>query len=139
MTSRRFEGGSSRGGMTTVAILQDIVPQYRLPFFEALRDSLEGEGIRLRLGQGCPPSAFARRGDTGQTLAWATPLPQRRLGVGRHDLVWLDPRPVAQGADLVIATQEIRQLQSLALWGLQHAGRGWLCKLDQGQQRFDKD
>ena len=107
--------------MPVVSILHEVIPQYRVPFFEGLRDRLGAEGVTLRVGQGRPPSRFAAREDS-QPLAWATPLPQVNLPLRGHDLVCLDPRPVLRGADLVVATQEIRQLQNLALWGLSRLG-----------------
>jgi glycosyltransferase involved in cell wall biosynthesis len=109
--------------MPIVAILHEGIPQYRLPFFEGLREALARENVALRLGQGQPPASFAQRGDSVQRLPWATPLPTRHLRLGGRELVWLDPRPVIRGADLVIAIQQIRQLQNLVLWGLHQAGQ----------------
>ncbi|MBP1626360.1 MAG: hypothetical protein H6Q00_835 [Holophagaceae bacterium] len=49
-------------------------------------------------------------------------MPQHNWALGNHDLIWLDTRQARHQADLVIAIQQIRQLQNLALWAQQQFG-----------------
>ena len=112
----------SDGCSRTVTILQEIIPQYRVPLFDGLRQSLGIHGVALRVAYGTPGRAFAQRGDAAKPLAWGEPLAQGNCRIRNRELVWLDFRKAIRGADLVIATQEVRQLSNLALWGLQEAG-----------------
>lgn len=106
----------------TVTLLHQTIPAYRVPFFTGLRDRLAGHDVTLRLAQGRPPRAFAARGDS-RVLPWAMQVGQWELALGGRELVWLRYGPVLAGSDLVIATQEVRQLSNLGLWALAEAGR----------------
>jgi L-malate glycosyltransferase len=96
-----------------VCIVQQVLPQYRIPFFEQLRTNLAADGIRLRLlhGQGQRGSGF--KGDE-RTLEWAEPVTNRVLALpAGRSLVWQPAVRATRGSDLVV---------------LEHAGRhlvGW--------------
>ena len=49
--------------MSRVVIVQPYVPQYRLPFFERLTDTLAESGVELVVAAGSPEGAQAARGD----------------------------------------------------------------------------
>jgi glycosyltransferase involved in cell wall biosynthesis len=124
--------------MKTVAFLNEVIPQYRIPFFEGLSASLRSEGVQLRVAQGAASSRFALRQDS-RTLPGAISMPQRNLSLGRHDLVWLDTAQVLEAADLVIAIQQIRQLQNLTLWLRSRLGQHRLAWWGHGRDFAKED
>ena len=70
--------------------MQRSLTQYRVPFFEALREALAARGVRLRLVVGDPTAAERARGDEG-VLPWAEHVACRYAIGGR--LCWQDLRP----------------------------------------------
>ncbi|MEK0083062.1 glycosyltransferase family 4 protein [Benzoatithermus flavus] len=66
-----------------VAILQRIVPHYRVAFFDRLRTSLAAQGIRLDLYAGAPRPEEAFE-DCRHLLPWATPVRNRYLPAGLY-------------------------------------------------------
>ena len=108
--------------MKTITIINEVVPRYRVPFFEGLSRALQHEGVRLQVAHGEASGQFALRRDSG-LLAGSLRVPQRNLTLGTHELVWLETSQIIESSDLIIATQEIRQLQNLALWGKYKCGR----------------
>lgn len=63
-----------------VVILQEWLPQYRVPLFEALRVRLARDGIALSLVHGDPTPAVGMRGDSGR-IEWAVHSDECRLGL----------------------------------------------------------
>ena len=107
--------------MRTVTIAEETIPQYRVPLFEALQRTLEDHRVHLRVAHGRPGRNFAQRLDA-PGLTWGESLPQCNFRFRDHELVWLDCRRAIRKTDLVIVSQEIRQVSNLALWALQEAG-----------------
>lgn len=109
----------------TVCIVQRRLTHYRVPLFEALRESLAERNIRLELlvGEGTP--AEEKKQDAGE-LSWAKPIPTHYLAGGR--LCWQPVQRHLGEANLVIVTQENKLIQNhllllaprrfkLAFWG----------------------
>lgn len=71
----------------TVCIIQPRLPAYRVPVFEALRDSLSAQEIGLGLVYSKAAGAEALRKDEGD-LDWATVVPNRRWSLGDIELSW---------------------------------------------------
>lgn len=104
-----------------VLVVQESLPQYRVAFFERLRDRLRGEDVELDLAHGEPVAAVAARGDGG-TLDWAIQVPNHRLRVGGHVLVWQPAHRLATGSSLVVVEQASRMLLNYLLLGRQTFG-----------------
>lgn len=113
----------------TVCIIQPRLPAYRVPVFEALRDSLSAQEIGLGLVYSKAAGAEALRKDEGD-LDWATVVPNRRWSLGDIELSWQPALRHAAAADLIIVPHENRFLlnyllllrkpftgQKLAFWG----------------------
>lgn len=92
-----------------VAIVQELLPRYRIPFFDKLREVLEAEGIELVLVHGAASGARATLGDEG-SLPWAQVVRNRTWSVGKTRLVWQPALGLTRGCSLVIVEQANRQL-----------------------------
>lgn len=95
-------------------ILQEHLPEYRVPFFEQLRRDLNGQGLELLLTHAPTTSASLIPG----RLPWACPVPFRRCG----PLVWQNVLSRARTASLIITPQESKYafvplLLFLRRWG----------------------
>ena len=120
-----------------VTILQECLPQYRIAFFEGLRDELAKSGVELRLLVGRASGRYAQRGDTRE-VPWGIQVPQWNWSVGKHDLVWQFPGKHLRGSDLVIVPDQIRQVASLLLWLQQQLGVRKVAYYGHGRD-FSKD
>jgi len=111
-----------------VVILQEYIPIYRVPFFEALRARAAMEQIDLVVACGKPNESQDLRGDSG-TVAFVTRLRQREFSIFGRRLVFRQVADTVRGADLVILEQARRNLdgywllgpfgrvERIALWG----------------------
>lgn len=90
-----------------VVIVQRRLTHYRVPLFEALRQDLREQGIRLRLLHGTANSAETTKNDSGY-LDWAEFVPTRYLLGDR--MCWQDFGPLTHDSDLVIVTHENKLL-----------------------------
>lgn len=97
-----------------VVILQEFLPQYRVPFFEALRTELASQSIELILIHGQAPPRMAARNDSGH-LDWATRIRNRRTAFIGVRLVWQPALLAAFNADAVIVEQANRLLINYVL------------------------
>jgi len=97
-------------GAPSVLIVERRLPNYRLAFFDGLRDELWRSGIRLSLSCGQPSVRELSKKDEG-TLEWACSAPVSYLG----PLAWQPFDP--SGHDLVIVGHENKLL-------FNH----WLCR-----------
>lgn len=115
--------------MKRVAILQEYVPQYRVPFFEKLHDEALLRDIDVRVAYGVVGAGQATRNDAG-TIACGIPISQKEWQVAGRRLVVRDTSKAIAGADLIILEQARRNLDAyrhlamkfpsgprVALWG----------------------
>lgn len=91
-------------------IVQRRLPDYRVPFFEHLREVLYAEGIELRLLYSDPPSSELKKRDAAEIL-WGEKIPIRYF-FGTF-CCWQPYFSQVQGADLVIVSQENKLLCNL--------------------------
>lgn len=101
--------------MRRVVIAEMYINDYRLPFYNHLRALLAQERIELNLLTGVPSRNEAKKRDQA-TLGWEIQIPCTYLAGER--LCWLPFGSYAQGADLVIVTQENKLLFNLWLLSL---------------------
>src|SRR5690242_19667063 len=100
--------------------MQQVLPQYRLPFFEQLRDDLAVDAIRLRLLHGHSAKGAGDKGDE-RGLDWAEPIANRELKLpGGHSIDWQPFVQATRGSDLVVLEHAGRHVGT---WPL-IAGRG---------------
>ena len=104
-----------------VAIVQETLRHYRVPFFEALRERLAHDGIDLELYVGQPPLTELTKQDTAE-IAWARRSTNHRLGMGSRSLVWQSCLRDLRGADLVIVEQASRMLLNYVLLAWRRVG-----------------
>lgn len=102
-------------GKKSVLILQEHLPEYRVRFFELLRQDLASHGLPLRLL--CSP--HVRSSLIEGRLDWAVRLDTHRWG----PVVWQNVLPFARLASLVIAPQETKYLAVPLLLFLRRWGR----------------
>ncbi len=93
--------GASRRARPRVTFLQPYVPDYRVPFFDALDAMLDAAGIDLVVAHGHPVGGQGARGDA-RTGRWAKPLRQRHLRLLGKDLFWRPVRALARDSDVVV-------------------------------------
>jgi L-malate glycosyltransferase len=103
-----------------VLFLLEWLPQYRVDFFQLLREALEARSIRLDVGYGRPLGETASLGDS-RSLPWGQDVPTRRIAVGRRHLVSQQWRSVSAGADLVVVNEGARLTANYMLLGRQLA------------------
>jgi hypothetical protein len=100
-----------------VVVVQELMPGYRVPFFEALRARLVDHDVQLTVVHGFARGGRASRADGG-ALPWAVTVDNRhvRLVPGMQAAVWEPvPRAVLRNADVVVAEQANRQLFTYVL------------------------
>lgn len=103
--------------MQTVVILQEYVPQYRVPFFERLIALGNANSIQIKVAAGTANHKQNRRQDA--VLAnFISPIRQHELHFGKRRIVIRDTLPVIQSADMVIMEQARRNIDAyrLLLW-----------------------
>jgi glycosyltransferase involved in cell wall biosynthesis len=116
----------------SVVVIQEYVPEYRRLFLERLDDALRRDGVDLTVIVGdTPPDAVERRDAVvGGNIV---KVPTRFRHIGSRYVGWRSVGLETKRADLVIADQQIRQLEThwlivrqrfggvpTALWG--HGG-----------------
>lgn len=101
--------------MQRVTIIQELLTQYRVPFYERLRPELEQHGIELVLVHGRARGLRASRKDEA-ALPWAHVVENRYLRVGRSaEAVWQPVLHHGNATDLVVVEHANRQLVNYAL------------------------
>jgi glycosyltransferase involved in cell wall biosynthesis len=102
-------------------VIYKTLPEYRIPFFEALRPRLEACGIELRLIYGQPFGLDQLKRDTGH-IAWALPVRNRIVNVGSRQLYWQPCLHLLKECDLVIVEQASKLLLNYVLAAKQRFG-----------------
>lgn len=114
--------------MARVAIVQPWLPQYRLPFYERLREIALESDVEVDIYYGDPPPEWKERGDT-VSAPWATKLPTKAFVIGGRSLMMKRTSSLRKGKyDLLILEQAVRNLETfwlasttrrehLAFWG----------------------
>ena len=106
-----------REATASVVIVQEMLTEYRVPFFAGLRDRLAREGVELNLVHGFARGDRARRRDQG-ALTWAVTTRNIHVPVlpGLNRAVWQPlPRRLLRKADLVVVEQASRHLLNYRL------------------------
>lgn len=106
----------------TVVILQEYVPQYRIPFFRQLIKLGSENGIRIRVAAGTPNQKQNLRQD-GQSASFIQELPQREFSIAGARLVLRRVGPAIRSADLVIMEQARRNVDAYWLLLTPHGNK----------------
>jgi glycosyltransferase involved in cell wall biosynthesis len=104
-----------------VVIVQEVLAQYRVAFYEQLRDRLRESGVDLVLAHGAAHGERALRSDEA-AIDWALRVPTRRLPL-RRSPVWLTAWGCIRNSDLVIVEHANRQLLNYPLLASSLLGR----------------
>jgi L-malate glycosyltransferase len=88
--------------MQRVLILQELLAQYRIQFYENLRDSLDSKGIQLSLAYGRATGKRAQLKDEA-SIPWAVRLNNRSFQLAGRQLNLQWPGSLASDTDLLIA------------------------------------
>lgn len=88
--------------MKKVTIIYRTIPQYRVEFYNQLRDSLKMKGIQLDLIYG--NNGFSGRNDSVD-LEWAKFLPNKSFKIGNVPFIWQPCINFIKNSDLVIVEQ----------------------------------
>ena len=96
-----------------ILVVQRYLTHYRLPFFEALRQTLAERGCELDLAYGDGTPDETAKGDEGD-LPWATKLPTTRYLASEYACWQPFGRQLAK-ADLVVMTAENKLLYNLVV------------------------
>jgi L-malate glycosyltransferase len=97
-----------------VLIIQEMLPEYRVAFFERLRGELSAHDVQLDLIHGVPPPHMALRGGYSE-VKWASTVPVIRLGTSTRSLTVQATAPGLLDADLIIIEQASRHVLNSAL------------------------
>ena len=100
--------------MSKIVLLQRVLPAYREPLFEALRQQASAAGHDFQLWFSPASGDFARRGTEG-TLSWAQSLPVTVLRTPLGTIEWqgLPWRDVV-AAEVMIVSDNARHVSNLA-------------------------
>lgn len=100
--------------VTTVAIIQRVLPHYRVSFFVGLQKALEQEGIEMVLFYGQEyPGTVPKTKDLN--AAWAHRIDNRYFRLNEVELTWQPCLHQLMSADMVIIEQANRLLINYAL------------------------
>jgi len=118
--------------MPNVTFAMEWVPQYRVPFYAALRQRLADNGVEMQLIHGDPPANRKGRRDH-QSLPWAQVVPNRFFTVAGLGLTWQPVWRRLKQSELIVLQQETGLLINypalmrsklggtpVALWGHGH-------------------
>ncbi len=116
----------------TAVFVMEWVPQYRLPFYNRVRDAAAARGVDVRLIHGDPPASRRKR-DDAKVVPWAEYVPNRLWTVKGLELTAQPVLRRLRGVDLLILQQETGLLlnypmlaasrlggPTVALWGHGH-------------------
>lgn len=106
-----------------VAIVHPWMPQYRVAFFERLRESLAGHRLELAVAHGREPHFAVGRRDEAR-LEWAIPLREVHASIAGRNVVIRSPWRPALNADLLILEDGLRNLDTYAYLAARKPRRG---------------
>lgn len=100
--------------MTSVTIIQRVLPHYRVPFFESLAERLAHDGIRLKLiyGQEYPGTVPK---SVNLQVEWARKIKNLYLKSSEFELVWQPCLDELADSDLLVVEQANRLLLNYVL------------------------
>jgi L-malate glycosyltransferase len=104
-----------------VAIVQETIPHYRVPFFADLRKALTAQGVTLALLYGRPTDEF-EAAQLRLALPWARAVDLHVVSAKGMSAVYQPVVRLTAGADLVIVEQANRMLSNYALLARQARG-----------------
>lgn len=113
---------ATRAPRPRVAIVYRIVPRYRQPFYDGLRNMLDERGIDLDLVYGQPTASDTAKADTVEP-SWGRFVRSRIVRLGRRELHWQPILGTIADADLVIVEQASKLLVNYVLLAQQALGR----------------
>ena len=90
--------------MKKVLIIQQVIPEYRIEFFNKLRIELANENIELTLVYGSKSSSF-KSGNNFCKINWGELVQNKYFKIGRIELCWQPVIKYLKGKDLVIVEQ----------------------------------
>ncbi|MBG6214249.1 glycosyltransferase involved in cell wall biosynthesis [Cryobacterium sp. CAN_C3] len=102
--------------MRRVVILQEYIPTYRVPFYQALRTRAAEEQVDLVVACGRPSETQNLRADSG-TVSFVQFFRQREVSLWGRRVVLRRVAEAIRGADLVVLEQARRNLDSYWLLG----------------------
>lgn len=105
--------------MAEVVVVQEVLPHYRVAFFDRLDRRLARVGVRLRVLHSVVTPEVARQVEGS---AWAERVPVRHVTTPAGSLVWQQVREPTRSADLVVVEHANRMLANYLL--LLRASRG---------------
>jgi glycosyltransferase involved in cell wall biosynthesis len=85
-----------------VVFVQPYVPDYRVPFFDALAAMLDAEGVDMLVLHGRPVGAQRDRGDATGRHSWAREVTQHHVHVAGRDVFWRSVHHEAKAATVVV-------------------------------------
>lgn len=97
-----------------VVIIQESLRQYRVGFFELLREKLASSGVQLELVYGTPNPKEFLKGDLAD-IAWGHRIRNRFFRLGSRHLTWQPCLDQLKNADLVIVEQASRHVLNYVL------------------------
>jgi L-malate glycosyltransferase len=111
--------------MKRIVVIQEVLPQYRVPLFEMLRDGLDDHGVELTLVYGQGTAAYQARRDALQ-LPWAHAVHNKVVALPRTEatLTWQPVVRKALSADLVVVEHANRHLTNYLLLAMRAAKIG---------------
>lgn len=101
-------------GERVVAVLLKNLNQYRVPFYEVVREDLRAHNVELRLIVADGMTEDHAKGDRA-TLPWAEHRAFREFSLAGKKLLWQPGFDTASGADLIVTEQASKQLFNIVL------------------------
>ncbi|PFL70511.1 group 1 glycosyl transferase [Priestia megaterium] len=120
-----------------VTIIQKSLPQYRKPFFNALKEELNKLGIELQLIYGLSNNSEAKKKDTID-LEWANKIENKIIKIGSKELYWQPCLSLLRDSDLIIVEQASKLLVNYILFLQNLLGIKKLCFWGHGKN-LDRD
>jgi L-malate glycosyltransferase len=102
-----------------VLFIYKFLPQYRVDFFQQLKDALLKQNIELQLIYGKSKGNDALKNDEVD-INWGKYIPNKRFGIGKFILIWQPCLKHIKGNDLVIVQLENKLLINYYLMFARH-------------------